>query len=206
MRKTILILCIGISWHCCTVNSFDFMGRGGDYSDTSAIRERENKDFQSGWKNLTSTKMICFTNVSVLGSPPKMAHLWRFGRFPSTRLPKKKKTPPETVSTIVHLYGCNTVFNPSGREQVDADIKLNPICGGTSGLLMHELSFQDRFFKVNASSWDIFHSDFTQTELIPRDRMNQPFESYLTLTYGWRSGKLGNNEGIVKEGVTHNFK
>lgn len=36
--------------------------------------------------------------------------------------------------------------------------------------------------------------------------MNQPFESYLTLTYGWRSGKLGNNEGIVKEGVTHNFK
>lgn len=38
-------------------------------------------------------------------------------------------------------------------------------------------------------------------ELIPRDRMNQPFESYLTLTYGWRSGKLGNNEGTVKEGL-----
>lgn len=94
-------------------------------------------------------------------------------------------------------------LTPRVRTGLEAYIKLDPICGGTSSLLMHELSFQDGFFKVNASNGDIFHSDIIQTELIPRDRMNQPFESYLTLTYGWRSGKLRNNEEIVKEGATH---
>lgn len=59
------------------------------------------------------------------------------------------------------------MFNPSGQDRLGAYIKLNPICAGTSSLLMHELSFQDGFFKVNASNWDIFHSDITQMELIP---------------------------------------
>lgn len=149
------------------------------------------------------TKMICSAKVCTLGSPPKMSHLRRSERQVSQHTSKQKT--PETVSTIVHLYVI-PCLTPRVRTGSHADIKLDPICGGTSGLLMHTLSFQGGFFKVNASNWDIFHSDITQTELIPRDGMNQPFESYLTLTYGWRPGKLGNNEGIVKEGVTHNFR
>lgn len=42
-------------------------------------------------------------------------------------------------------------LTPRVRTGSDADIKLDPICGGMSGLLMHQLSFQDGFFKVNAS-------------------------------------------------------